>query len=65
MTPEALPDTDGLGDFSVHEPMDAPVSLRKPSAAYVVLLVAQDAGVPMCVAQGWLAGLNFQDAVIS
>lgn len=60
-TPEAVPGIDDLDDFTIHEPVE-PVSLRKPSAEYVILLVAQDAGVPMCVAKGWLANLNFQDA---
>lgn len=59
---DAIPGSDDLDDVSIHAAAVEPVSLRKPSAAYVILLVSQDAGVPMCVAQGWLSNLNFQDA---
>lgn len=61
--PDPHPLTDDP-DPGLREPMDPPVTLRKPSAEYVILLVAQDAGVPMVVAKGWMANLNFQDAVI-
>jgi hypothetical protein len=64
LTPDdAIPGCDDL-DPTIHEHREAPVSLRPPSALAVIALVAMDAGVPMCVAKGWLSNLNFADAEI-
>lgn len=59
MTPEALPGTDDLGDFSVHEPMVS--KLREPNEADVILVMTLEWGTPMAITRQRLAKMNFED----